>query len=122
MLPNFRHDINFSKDGTNLNSKEHLTTKWLSESITELRNQIAELQESQANVTRSIQQRTPVAETISEMKEDIAAIRLEIKAIRERQSKTEDTLKELQDEAIQHVEDVKKYIIQNKNLVSFILN
>lgn len=91
----------------------------MSESITELRNEISELQVSQFNVTRSIQQRTTETEDVNEMKEEIATIRLEIKALRERQSKTGDTVKDLRDEAIQHVEDVKKYMLKRKDSVSF---
>lgn len=105
------------REGASLN-KEHLTVQWLSESITELHNEVAELQESLVNVTRTLQQRTPVMEEINEMKDEIASIHLEMKAARERHGKTEYAVKELQDEAIQHVADVRKYMMQHKDLVS----
>lgn len=105
------------REGASLN-KEHLTVQWLSESITELRNEVAELQESQTNVTRTMQQRTPVIEEINEMKDEIATIHLEMKAERARIEKTEHAVKELRDEAIQHVEDVRKYMMRHKDSVS----
>lgn len=113
-----RQEIKILREGASLN-KEHLTTQWLSESITELRNEVAELQESQVNVTRTLMQtRTTLTEEINEMKDELATVRLEMKASRERQQKTDYVVKELQDEAIQHVEDVKKYMIRHKDSVS----
>lgn len=105
------------REGASLN-KEHLTTQWLSESITELRNEMTELQESTANVTRVVQlqqyQESPAMEEIRELKDSMAKMQLQMKALRARQDKNEATLKQLRDEAIQHVTDLKKWMQQHK--------
>lgn len=105
------------REGANLN-KEHLTVQWMSESISEVRNEVAELQESLANVTRRLQQRTPIMEEINEMKDEIAGVHLEMKALRERNERNERAVKELRDEAIQHAADVRKYMLRHKDSVS----
>lgn len=103
------------REGASLN-KEHLTVQWLSESITELRNEITELQESSSNMTKTIQLRSPLSEDINEIKDEIARIQLSLKALRSRQEKSERDIKELQDEAIQHVEDVRRYMQKHQEL------
>lgn len=101
------------REGASLN-KEHLTVQWLSESITELRNEMSELQESTANVTRAVQvhQQTesPAMEEIRELRDDLARQQLQVKALRQRQEKTDATLRQLRDEATQQSADLKKWM------------
>lgn len=95
--------------------KEHLTVQWLSESITELRNEMLEVQESTANVTKALQQQqsySPVMEEINEMKDELAKLSLSYKALHHRQESSERQIKQLRDEAMQHGEDVRKYMMR----------
>lgn len=113
----YRQEVKVLREGASLN-KEHLTIQWLSESITELRNEMTELQESTANVTRVVQlqqyQESPAMEEINELKEGMTKMQLQLKALRTRQDKSEATLRQLRDEAIQQTEDLKKWMVQHK--------
>lgn len=92
-----------------------MTVQWLSESITELRNEMLEVQESTANVTKALQQQqqySPVMEEINEMKDELAKLQLSYKALHHRQESSDRELKRLRDESMQHGEDVRKYLIR----------
>lgn len=91
-----------------------MTVQWLSESITELRNEMLEVQESTANVTKALQQQqqySPVMEEINEIKDEVARLQLSYKALHHRQETSEREIKRLRDESQQHGEDVRKYFL-----------
>ncbi|XP_063698141.1 protein scabrous [Culicoides brevitarsis] len=113
-LEDLREEVKTLREGASI-YKEHLTVQWLSESITELRNEMLEVQESTSNVTKALQQQqqySPVMEEINEMKDEMAKLKLSIKALHHRQERNEAELKQLRDEAVQHGEDVRKFMLK----------
>lgn len=120
LLCEHRQEVKVLREGASLN-KEHLTIQWLSESITELRNEMTELQESTTNVTRvvqfQLQHESPAMEEINELKESMSKMQLQLKAMRTRQDKSDSVLKQLRDEAIQQAADLKKWMQQHKGEV-----
>lgn len=89
-------------------TKEHLTVDWLSQSITELRSEVSELQEASSNTSRHLQQRNIVLEDIAELRTDYAKLQLELIGLRERQDETDKIVHELRNEAIQSADDLRK--------------
>lgn len=87
---------------------ERLTIDWLSQSITELRTELVELQEATSNTSRILQQRNQYSEEIIELKEELTKFRLELNALKMRQENTEKIAKELRAEAIQTAEDFRR--------------
>lgn len=85
-----------------------MTIDWLSQSITELRTELAELQEATSNTSRVLQQRNQYSEDITELKEEFTRFRLELNALKMRQENTEKISKELRAEAIQTAEDFRR--------------
>lgn len=88
--------------------KKRTTIQWLSTSITELRNELAELEESSINISKTLQQKNQITEDINELRNDFQTIRLEVEALRSRQERSEILIKDLRDEATQNSEDVRR--------------
>lgn len=80
----------------------------MSQSITELRNELAELQEATSNTSRMLHQRNQYTEDIIELKEDFSKFKLELGALKMRQENTERIVKELRAEAIQTADDFRR--------------
>lgn len=80
----------------------------MSESITELRTELSELQEASSNASRTYNRPSVVQEDVVELKNDFAKLKLEIEALKLRQESTERLVKELQTEAVQRDEDLRK--------------
>lgn len=91
-------------------SKERLTVEWFSQTVSELRAELAELQEASSNASRNMQQRTIVLEEVSELKSEFHRHNLELKALKLRQETTERIVKELRSEAVQSSEDFRRSI------------
>lgn len=97
--------------GSNVGNKERLTVDWFSKVIAEFRAELTELQDAQNNTTRRLQQRN-CAEELVELRDDFDKLKLEWNAIRLRQESIEQTMKELQTEAIQRDDDFRRSQIQ----------
>lgn len=91
-------------------SKERLTIEWFSQTVSELRAELAELQEASSNASRNMQQRSIVLEEVSELKGEFHRQNLELKALKLRQETTERIVKELRSEAVQSSEDFRRSI------------
>ncbi len=89
-------------------NKERLTVEWLSESITELRTELSELQEASSNASRNINRPSAIQEDVVELRNDFTKLKLEIDALKLRQENTERLVNELQSEAVQRDEDLRK--------------
>lgn len=103
----FRQEIKSLRKASTSN-KERLTVEWLSESITELRTELSELQEASSNASRNLNRPSAVQEDVVELRNDFTKMQLEIEAIKLRQESTERLVKELQSEAVQRYEDLRK--------------
>lgn len=103
----FRQEIKAIRKASSSN-KERLTVEWLSESITELRTELSELQEASSNASRNSNRPSAVQEDLFELRNDFTKLKLEIEAIKLRQESTERLVKELQSEAVQRDEDLRK--------------
>lgn len=101
--------------GSNVSNKERLTVDWFSKVIAEFRAELTELQDAQNNTTRRLQQRN-CAEELVELRDDFDKLKLEWNAIRLRQENLEQTVKELQAEAIQRDDDFRRSQIQVSTL------
>lgn len=91
-------------------SKERLTIEWFSQTVSELRAELAELQEASSNASRNMQQRSIVLEEVSELKGEFHRHNLELKALKLRQETTERIVKELRSEAVQSSDDFRRSI------------
>lgn len=88
--------------------KERLTIDWFAKVVNEFRTEVSELQEAQSNTTRMLQQRNRCEEELLEMRDDFNKLNLELSAIRLHQDTLDQSIKELQAEAIQHDEDFSR--------------
>lgn len=103
------------REGVSSN-KERLTVQWLSQSITELRSEVAELQDSSSSLSRSIQQKSLSREDIQDLRDENKRFKLELDALRSRQDQSEVLLKELREEAIQSAADLRKSLLQQQKV------
>lgn len=108
-------------DSNAASNKERLTVDWFSKVIAEFRAELTELQDVQNNTTRRLQQRSNCAEDLVEMRDDFDKLKLEWNAIRLRQENLEQTVKELQAEAIQRDDDFRRSQIQVSNKSNWII-
>lgn len=104
------------REGVSTN-KDRLTMQWLSQSITEIRSEIAEIQESTSNLSKNFQQKNLISEDITSLRSDLQNLRLELTAIKSRQDSTDVYVRELREEAIQSSEDLRRSLL-NHNKVS----
>lgn len=111
---NNRHEVKaLSNSNTKpSNNKERLTIDWISQAITEIRGELAELQEASSNTSRHLQQRNQYIENIAELREDFDKLKLELGALHMRQETIDYAVKELQSEAIQRDEDYRHSQLQ----------
>ncbi|EDS38092.1 scabrous protein [Culex quinquefasciatus] len=100
-------DIKVLREGSSPN-KDRLTVQWLSQSISEIRSELAELQESSSNVSKDAQLRNQLTEDITGLRADFATLRLELESLRSRQDKTEVLVRELREEAVQSAQDIRR--------------
>lgn len=90
-------------------SKERLTIDWFSQTVTELRSELAELQQASSNASRSMQQHNSVVrEEVAEMKNEFRRVNLELSALKVRQETTERIVKDLRADAIEYGSDNKR--------------
>ncbi|XP_062543689.1 protein scabrous [Armigeres subalbatus] len=106
-LDQMRDDIKMLRESNSPN-KERLTVQWLSQSIAEIRSELAELQESSSNVSKDAQLRNQLMEDINTLRADYSSMRLELESLRSRQEKTEVLVRELREEAVQSAEDIRR--------------
>ncbi|XP_055620393.1 protein scabrous [Toxorhynchites rutilus septentrionalis] len=106
-LDHLREDIKVLREGSSPN-KERLTVQWLSQSISEIRSELAELQESSSNVSKDAQLRNQLTEDINTLRADISTMKLELESLKSRQEKTEVLVRELREEAVQSAEDIRR--------------
>lgn len=92
--------------------KERLTIDWFAKVVSEFRAEVAELQESQSNTTRMLQQRNRCEEELLELRDDFKKLNLELSAIRLHQDTLDQSIKELQAEAIQRDDDFRRSQLQ----------
>lgn len=108
-----RHEVKGLKStpviaGAGGSSKERLTIDWFTQSIAEIRSELAELQEASSNTSRHLQQRNQCAEDIAELRDDFGKLKLEFGAMRMRQETIDQAIKDLQAETIQRDEDIRR--------------
>lgn len=97
-------------------NKERLTVQWLSQSITELRKELAEVQQSTSSTSKDIQRKNIIMEDINDIKNDLNTIKLEISSMQARQEKTDILVRELREEAVQSAEDIKRSFKQQNQV------
>ncbi|XP_049540992.1 protein scabrous [Anopheles darlingi] len=110
-LDQLRADVNgLSAHGSGA-SKERLTVQWLSQSMAELRSELAELQQTvgggSGGPSKEAQFRNQLLEDLGALRSELAGVRLEVEALRSRQEKTEVLVRELQEEAVQSADDLR---------------
>lgn len=103
-----RQEVKLLRKDTVSSSKDRLTVEWFSQTVSELRSELAEVQEATSNTSRILQQRTIVQEQIGELQDDFHKMRLSLEALKMRQENTERIVKELRAEAMQSVEDLRR--------------
>jgi len=110
-----RQEIKTLRDGTAFD-KEHITTQWITQSIKELRNEMAEVQSG----SKDAQIRSQIIEDVHMMQAENKKLKLELEALRSRQQKTEVLMRDLRDELMQSSEDMRKSFILNEqvNIIS----
>lgn len=96
--------------------KREKLTEWLSSSIAELRLEISELQASASNLTKSCHQRNLFTEDIRGIRDEMNTFKLELKAMKTRQDKTDVIVRELREEIIQSSEDFGKSSTKHKKV------
>ncbi|XP_041770755.1 protein scabrous [Anopheles merus] len=106
-LDQLRADVNQLRE-TNSPSKERLTVQWLSQSIAEIRSELAELQGSFGGGSKDAQFRNQLLEDLSTLRADFGTAKLELESLRSRQEKTEVLVRELQEEAVQSADDIRR--------------
>uniref|UniRef100_A0A182FET8 Uncharacterized protein n=1 Tax=Anopheles albimanus TaxID=7167 RepID=A0A182FET8_ANOAL len=94
-------------------SKERLTVQWLSQSMAELRSELAELQQMvgggpSGGPSKEAQFRNQLLEDLGALRSELGGARLELEALRSRQEKTEVLVRELQEEAVQSADDLRR--------------
>lgn len=115
MLVNAQKTNSIAKNtphATDTSNKERLTIDWFSKVITEFRAELSELQEVQSNTTRKLQQRNRCEEDLLELRDDFNKLNLELNAIRLHQDTLDQSIKELQAEAIQRDDDFRRSQLQ----------
>ncbi|XP_053662908.1 protein scabrous [Anopheles marshallii] len=106
-LDQLREDVNQLRE-TNSPSKERLTVQWLSQSISEIRSELAELQSSFGGGSKDAQFRNQLLEDLSTLRGEFSTAKLELESLRSRQEKTEVLVRELQEEAVQSADDIRR--------------
>ena len=106
------------REGVSTN-KERLTMQWLSQSITEIRSEIAELQESSSNLSKNFQKKNLISEDIQSLRADLQNLRLELTAIKSRQGNTEVVVQELREEVIQSTEDLRRSLLRHNKVRTY---
>lgn len=96
--------------------KERLTIDWFAKVVSEFRAEVSELQEAQSNTTRTLQQRNRCGEDLLELRDDFNKLNLELSALRLHQDTLDQSIKELQAEAIQHDDDIRRSQLQVSGL------
>lgn len=91
-----------------VNKKERLTIDWFTQAIAEIRGELAEIQEVSSNTSLRLQQRNQCSEDIIELRDDFSKLKLEYSTIRLRQETLDQAVRELQADAIQREEDVRR--------------
>uniref|UniRef100_A0A182JEB5 Uncharacterized protein n=1 Tax=Anopheles atroparvus TaxID=41427 RepID=A0A182JEB5_ANOAO len=100
-------DVNLLRDSSSPN-KERLTVQWLSQSISEIRSELAELQGSFGGGSKDAQFRNQLLEDLSTLRNEFGTAKLELESLRSRQEKTEVLVRELQEEAVQSADDIRR--------------
>lgn len=91
-------------------SKERLTIDWFSQTVTELRSELAELQQASSNASRSMQQHNSIVrEEVAEIKNEFRRVNLELSALKVRQETTERIVKDLRAEAADNINSDNNY-------------
>ncbi|XP_058456228.1 protein scabrous [Malaya genurostris] len=115
-LDHMREDIKALRDSSSPN-KERLTVQWLSQSISEIRSELAELQESSSNASKDAQLKNQLMEDINTLRADFATLKLELESLKSRQEKTEVLVNELREEAVQGAEDIRRSLTRQREMV-----
>lgn len=92
--------------------KERLTVQWLSQSIDELRKEVAEVQQISSESSLRSVRRSDAAEELREMKGDLLKLKLEIESLRSRQETAEEQMLTIQTEAQQSVADLRLSMLE----------
>lgn len=92
-----RAEIKTLRQGVSSVNREKLT-EWLSSSIKELRTEVSELQASASNLSRTCHQRNLFADDLQNIHDELKTFKLEVKAMKSRQEKSEVLLRELREE------------------------
>uniref|UniRef100_A0A182SU05 Uncharacterized protein n=1 Tax=Anopheles maculatus TaxID=74869 RepID=A0A182SU05_9DIPT len=101
-------------------SKERLTVQWLSQSIAEIRSELAELQSSFGGGSKDAQFRNQLLEDLSTLRNEFGTAKLELESLRSRQEKTEVLVRELQEEAVQSADDIRRSLnMRHEKLLHF---
>ncbi|XP_058828037.1 uncharacterized protein LOC131687953 [Topomyia yanbarensis] len=108
-----REDIKALRDSSSPN-KERLTVQWLSQSIAEIRSELAELQESSSNVSKDAQLKNQLMEDISTLRAEFSTLKLELESLKSRQEKMEVLVHELREEAVQSAEDIRRSLTRQR--------
>uniref|UniRef100_A0A182NJM6 Uncharacterized protein n=1 Tax=Anopheles dirus TaxID=7168 RepID=A0A182NJM6_9DIPT len=104
----FKEDVNGLRDSSSP-SKERLTVQWLSQSIAEIRSELAELQGTVGGGgSKDAQFRNQLLEDLSTLRGEFGTAKLELESLRSRQEKTEVLVRELQEEAVQSADDIRR--------------
>ncbi|XP_052873660.1 protein scabrous-like [Anopheles cruzii] len=106
-LDQLREDVNLLREHSSP-SKERLTVQWLSQSIAEIRTELAELQATFGGGSKDAQFRNQLLEDLSSLRTEFGTAKLELEALRSRQEKTEVLVRELQEEAVQSADDIRR--------------
>ncbi|XP_050073970.1 protein scabrous [Anopheles maculipalpis] len=106
-LDQLREDVNQLREASSP-SKERLTVQWLSQSISEIRSELAELQTSFGGGSKDAQFRNQLLEDLSTLRTEFGTAKLELESLRSRQEKTEVLVRELQEEAVQSADDIRR--------------
>lgn len=109
----------FASAADGAGKKERLTIDWFAKVVHEFRTEVAELQEAQSNTTRMLQQRNRCGEELFELRDDFSKLNLELSAIRLHQNTLDQSIKELQAEAIQRDDDFRRSQLQVSVLFYF---
>lgn len=92
--------------------------QWLSQSIAEIRSELAELQGSFGGGSKDAQFRNQLLEDLSTLRADFGTAKLELESLRSRQEKTEVLVRELQEEAVQSADDIRRSLNMRHEKVS----
>ena len=96
----------------NDSGKERVAVKWVAQSIGELRRQMAEVQQLSSDSSRESVQRSLGHEELQEAKAELQSLRLEVQSLRSRQEALEGQLVEVQTEAQQSLQDLRRSMLE----------